>query len=419
MVFTSVLDTQVLDPVDGSVQRYDHESYGGENVAIGDVDPSADAEIVRSGSFFSGRGNAAFVHDADTFDVLQRLASLPSGPLRVSIAELDSSPGQEVVLGVPEYLPYGERLELRSLATGALLRSVHFPNLGDAEEFWRSEFRVGQWDGDPALEIGATVQSNVGSEFHVFDSATLATQARFLMKDPHLADLHPLGVQVADLDADGSQELVAIHLNLQESTFRVQIFDAQTGAIEWRSTPLLRQDGRTPTAAVHVAQLDADPALEIMAWTGTQLYVFDGTSHVLQDSRTFATENADLFVAIDAQSCRLGVFDASGLIRTGGCNDTELSVGPTLDGTVRWARYADELGGGFLAAVDDRVVHVSQDGNVVEPLATGMGWHLGEFQGGIAVTPNDTGMTLVAANDGALKTVELLPNALFGDGFEP
>lgn len=402
--------TKILNPVDGSIRSHLHDATAGGYLSIGNVDASGPA-LVRSGNYAGGRGWAAKVLDPATFDVLQGVRQVPPGPLRVAIHDVDPAPGEELIVAVPITDPYGDRLEIRSADGEEVLRSVDFPNLGNPEPYIGLDIVVAQWDADVQPEIALTMSTNMGSEVRVVDSIGLQTQVQFRLQDAANgnSDVYPITLRVTDVDADGTNELVAI--DGYSSPIRLYVFDAQSGVMEWRSVAY----ETSGPAQVFVVQADADTALEMLLWTGSRLFTIDGASHVVEASQTVG---AGLFFARDdGGECRLALVSSSNNLHRASCaNPQFLSLGTPLPGITRWADFALPSGGDIVAVVDDRLVYVRGNGRS-ETLASGLGWRAGEFQRGAARSGNNDPGTVVVANDGVIR-VRGLAMPLLSDGFE-
>ncbi len=121
--------------------------------------------------------------------------------------------------------------------------------------------RVAQADGDAALEV--LVAS--GNQLQVYDGSTLSVQQTLT-----LPTSTPVGLTVADVDADGSRELVFC------DSSRLYIMDLASGAVEFNGASLGGKD-------LAVGQVDGDAALEIIIANGSSAgYVVDGQTRAIQ-----------------------------------------------------------------------------------------------------------------------------------------
>lgn len=89
-------------------------------------------------------------------------------------------------------------------------------------------------------------------------------------------------VAIADIDADGQLEVVGLTSAYTWSTAYPVVLDYATGVVEWTGTD--------PVSDVGVAQLDADPALELIM-AGTPGRVLDGASHAVEWNYPAGFEN--------------------------------------------------------------------------------------------------------------------------------
>lgn len=80
-------------------------------------------------------------------------------------------------------------------------------------------------------------------------------------------------IAIADVDADGEQEIVTLARHSNWGTKNPTVFDYQTGAVEWTS--------QTNARDVVVGQFDADPALELVV-AATPSQIIDGATHAVE-----------------------------------------------------------------------------------------------------------------------------------------
>ena len=98
--------------------------------------------------------------------------------------------------------------------------------------------------------------------------------------------------KVSDIDGDGSNELIAFTLSLDEnSNLRnsIVIIDIETNAVEWTSPPVNYLPS-TSNNDLFIADVDNDDALEIITANG---YVFDG---ITKEQEWFSDEAFGLYV---------------------------------------------------------------------------------------------------------------------------
>ncbi len=121
-------------------------------------------------------------------------------------------------------------------------------------------------DDDPQLEIFV-----VGDQFDgviiCYDGLTHAEQWSYEFVGSSVG-----ASELADVDSDGRLELIVSH-GSNGYTERVTVFDAKTGAVEWL-TPHFAS-GTPYVGRIRVANVDADPALEILVAHSNSLFVLD------------------------------------------------------------------------------------------------------------------------------------------------
>lgn len=134
-------------------------------------------------------------------------------------------------------------------------------------------------DGDPALEI--VVGNDDEAEVVVLDAGREIGRARSTLRETARSSYpsHAI-VAVDDIDLDGRQEIVALFsANVPGpwySATQVVVFDALSLTQRWMSAPMgPGSGGLVPNRGLRLANVDADPALEIIVSGG---YVIDGST---------------------------------------------------------------------------------------------------------------------------------------------
>lgn len=194
-----------------------------------------------------------------------------------------------------------------------------------------SAVALGQLDGDANLEVvfGAGLTSSGADLLQVFDAGSGALQfSRIDAAGPHAATL------VADLDGNGRPELVwaTLYSDSGYSGPNLVVADAESGVELRRLNSVLDPWGSNPGTQLLAANVDADPALEIVVGGG-QLYsgsvrVLDGVT--LQEQWVVTLPGVDVvtgLVAIDANADAvpdIAIAAQGRVIVLNGANGTEL-----------------------------------------------------------------------------------------------
>jgi hypothetical protein len=192
---------------------------------------------------------------------------------------------------------------------------------------------VANVDADPQLEILVGTSHLYMGILICYDGLTHAEQWRAPVED----GLSIWSLQVGDVDADG--QLEAVMGTSREHTGAPGVFvyvvDAATGAREWRSPSVT--GGFGSLSLLRLAQVDADPALEILvAEYEGRLFMFDGITHGL--TQLFS----DGVTALDTQPRRGGGGRSDIVV---GTTDGDLFVVRPGRSTTWLARYAGPIDG--------------------------------------------------------------------------
>lgn len=214
----------------------------------------------------------------------------------IAVRDVDGDAVDEIIVGEGQW---GSIIAYKP-TTWAKTFEQHNPEHGV------SAIALGQLDSDPNLEVvfGAGLTSSGTDLLQVFDAGFGTVQfSRIDTAGPHSATL------VADLDGDGRRELVWA-TRYSDSGYRgpnLVVADAESGFELRRLNSVLDPWGGNPGTQLLAANLDADPALEIVVGSG-QLYsgsvrVLDGVT--LQEQWVVTLSGVDVvtgLVAIDGNA---------------------------------------------------------------------------------------------------------------------
>ena len=247
-----VLDAQ------SQYEKWGYVGGFGRSMAVGDVDQDGRAEIAFLGN---GSSDTITIIEGDTFSVSTIPATQSAD--RIAIADGNADGVPELIVG---YL-YGGSIRGIRRSNSQILYSI--PN----NESGVGAIAVGDVDGDGLPEVlwAAAGTLSLGS----------ASTQTVKWKTPIFGS--DFGGVVADLDGDGKLELIVKSSNGSFSTAFIQVFDVQTHAL--KSTFSSGSSSRS-YRKMAVGQLDADPALEIVAlgsnYYDPYLYVLDGVTGALE-----------------------------------------------------------------------------------------------------------------------------------------
>ncbi|MCP3980855.1 MAG: hypothetical protein GY716_16255 [bacterium] len=270
--------------LEGSVYNSEH---GVTDVAVADVDGDGANEVVWGAGFSSTGPDHLFI------------ASYPDGQIEWQSEDINGpfyaqDHGDVDNDGVPELLygsvssdsGYGDGLYfVHDAVTKELEHQSGEPTGSD----WTGLYRIrnANIDSDPQQEICITTSIGYSALVICYDGVTHEEQWR--LQTP--SGLAFRSMQIGDVDADGSLEIVAAPYREHTGapgTF-LYVYDAATGQEEWHSVDL--GSYWATLGLLRLANLDEDPALEMLvAESGGALYIFDGDTKVLQ----LATADLDL-----------------------------------------------------------------------------------------------------------------------------
>jgi MYXO-CTERM domain-containing protein len=255
--------------------------HGVTNVAVGDVDGDSVREVLWGAGYTSTGPDYLYVASTTTRATEWRSTDL-GGPFRaLSYGDVDADGAPELLSGSFESdSGYGDgAYAIHDAATHALEYQNNRTTGINWTGLWR--IRSANVDSDPQREIFLTTSSTYDALIICYDALSHAEQWRTAAVD----SVSFRSMDVADVDGDGALEVVAAasaETTGAEGQY-VYVFDAATGAQKWRSPQLGAAWSWRNISLLRVAQVDADPALEIVvAETGGQLWVVDPVARTVQ-----------------------------------------------------------------------------------------------------------------------------------------
>lgn len=251
----------VLDGATGAVEwAYRYDDTFGDALALADLDSVAGLDIVAIGLTGAVRVFSAVERRlVRSFQPAQRASEL-------AVVDMDKDRRPEILLGGE----YGFELQAYDGQTGALLWSAPHPDV--------RALAVNDVDGDGEREL--VLASASGSGPHRLSVVNAATRA----VEWESADLRvPFpGLAYGDVDADGRRELVYSTLSSDgyERQGRYVVRDIGSGRIERLGPVLPYHNYWIPMYEMGIANLDDDPALEIVVASGHagRLICYDGAT---------------------------------------------------------------------------------------------------------------------------------------------
>jgi outer membrane protein assembly factor BamB len=284
----------VLDGATGSEKwEVDNPEHGVTDIAVGDVDGDGTAEILFGAGYSSTGPDHLYVVDALSRTIVWQSLD-ESGPHSgFAFGDVDADGALELVhTSYESDSGYADGLYF---VHDAVTKALEYRSGPVNNSNWTgvSRVRAVNVDADPQLEllVASGISSYQGAVY-CLDGLSHAVQWTAAVDD----GLSVRSLQ-ADLEGDGSLEVVGTYKEHSGAPGHfVYVFDAVTGALEWRDP--LATTLWPNSSLLRVANVDADPALEIvLSVFGGPLWIVDGETRVVQ--LTLASLGATALEAAD------------------------------------------------------------------------------------------------------------------------
>jgi hypothetical protein len=262
-------------------------------IAVGDADNDGEREIViGTGYKMDYPLSAVYVYSAETGDLESRLFPGNASRMRgVAIADIDSDARNEII--------FGTGISLGETPGAGHIYVYQFDGSDYAEEYRSDDLdgdvvaiEVIDVDGDGNLEVVASNGYREGPGFlFIFRYSGLDAGGNVTYEEVWASENigpKPYGLDVADIDADGINEIVVGNL-----AGYIWVFDGSTREVEWKSPPL-----GSDILGIDLGDVDGDGQIEIVAaqggyqgkadftsaYTAPHIYVLDGSTHIIEVS---------------------------------------------------------------------------------------------------------------------------------------
>ncbi len=262
--------------LEGSVYNSEH---GVTDVAVADVDGDGVKEIVWGAGYSSTGPDYLFIASYPSSQIEWQSQDI-SGPFYAQDhGDVDNDGVPELLYGsVSSDSGYGDGLYF---VHDAVTKELEYQSGEPTGVDWTGLYRIrnADIDSDPQREICITTSITHSALIICYDGVTHEEQWRLQTT----SGLAFRSMQIGDVDADGSLEIVAAPYREHTGapgTF-LYVYDAATGQEEWHSVDL--GSYWATLGLLRLANLDEDPALEMLVGEyGGALYIFDGETKVLQ-----------------------------------------------------------------------------------------------------------------------------------------
>ena len=377
-----------------------NREHGVSALAVGNLDADAAMEVVFGAGLTSNGPDALTVFDAAS-EAVQYARPAEYGPHASVLAADFDGDGRQELAHVARYTNDPDdvtRMAMLDPETGRVLRRVTTANRWT---LWPgTRLQAAQLDGDPQLEIIAGGGYSHDIQVRVVDSLTLDRQ---WVVRPDDDAIDAVAVVPSTLNGDGA--VFALGAG------RIFALDGVTGETLWQSAEFA---GDGPYV-IEAANIDADPAPEVVFSTGAGLHAIDTGTRLAERSLPLAEAPIALRVEGTGTACRVVLVHADRLARRR-CEDLTLaSERPLATASAQMIRFLGDSYARLVVSDGERVF--AQDGTqrVLESAKLGpqLGWH--DF-GAVHATPDS--LTVFTGDALGLHRIDLINPRIWRHGFE-
>ena len=300
---------------------------------------------------------------------------------RLASADVDGDGNEEIILAMsraPGSSGLAPTVEIAVFEGGTEpAYSRHLSGIYWDLNFQGALMAIADFDGTGNPDVVLTTRH---SRIVSLDGATLETRWERYRPQSDLADLSPVAVSSADFDGDGVQDVVL----LMEHTYgyRLVALSGIDGQTLWISPDSI-SGLVTGSSSLLVAQVDDDPAEEVVVTIGQQLRVFDALSRELEWTQSFAGLSAESAVLVQSSpECRLGLV-GSETMRIFDCATRTVVDSVSLPVGTSRVDAVDPQGDALLIAAAGRLFALKRaaGGYFQVPLTPGIGIELAAVRG--------------------------------------
>jgi hypothetical protein len=303
--------------------------------AFGRLEPAAPMLLTHGSSLASGSGSRGVQSKTFPADVVQYDADVKTGPFNTSAAaDVDGDGQKDIVMlvGDAAVVPPAAAIDLLVFSSAGTL-----PSASRAMPFETEWLTVADLDGAIGEEVVVANPNHV----RVLDGLSLQTrwERRFEFQSD-LYQFSPVALSSADFDGDGIAD-VAMLVNDPSFGNRVVALSGLDGQTLWIS---LAMPGVVHERSLLVAQLDHDPAMEVVVASQITMHMFDSITKERQwTMQPSGWELRSASLVGNQSNCRLGLL-GSGLLRLYDCHTRILVDSIPVPWTVDVVRQVDGSG---------------------------------------------------------------------------
>jgi hypothetical protein len=323
--------------------------HGTTDVVVGDVGGDGTMEIIWGAGASSTGPDHLYVADTVARQIVWESLDLVGPLAAVDLADMDGDGTLEIVMcSSQSNSSYGDGV-LHVIDGETHYLEYHSTDLPDVHTWGGvASVKVAELDGDADLEYLLSLGHLYNGVLQVYDARTHALEDQSMMYKNLTGTL-----EVGDLDGDGTPEIALasagpFHLRVLRTTLN----------LEWETQESTQQ----PIYAVAIANVDTDPALEIILTTRDRIVVYDGVTRTKQ--RELATSAHGL--AIAAGQIVVGTDDGAVTFHNGDTLERSggFSVGTGRIAAVRVEELVAGAGPRVIAAGDEIFAVATLDGRI-------------------------------------------------------
>jgi hypothetical protein len=344
---------QVFDPVTGTVLvSFPAAGLGGYALAAGNIDGLPGDEVAISNGLGSTEPDSLFI-GSTTGQTLHHSVD-EGGPYSTALlADIESDGDEEALFVVSTNMAdyIGPSLVVLDAANGDFLHTARMSSSFSLSFNSVSALIADQLDADHQLEIG------IGLQHGGFSPGMILMDGELLQPQwGQNTSYRTVDAVVADLTGLGPRKIVAA-----TGDARLAVIDSLTGANEWRSVALAQFGTAT---ALTVANIDTDPAAEMIISIGSATYAFDGVTRFLEWSMSTGSPINGLQVWGSGADCRIAGWVGLAMVIYR-CSDRSIVNSISLPANSVYGRVINTDQGLVAVACNGRLEIIKPDGGTI------------------------------------------------------